>query len=144
MDLFHAKQKLSDVAKDVFGATSPLAAQWATQRHDELDEGHIDAILAALRLHAQANDEARKALDYVTRNRDRMRYPEFRAQGLCVSSGVVEAGCKVAIGTRLKRAGMHWTVPGADAIIALRCCKLSGRFEDFWERRAAAAAAGAR
>jgi len=31
---------------------------------------------------------------------------------------------------------MHWTVAGADAIIALRCCKLSGRFEDFWECRA--------
>jgi hypothetical protein len=39
---------------------------------------------------------------------------------------------------------MHWTVAGADAIIALRCCKLGGRFEDFWERRSAAAAAGAR
>jgi hypothetical protein len=48
---------------------------------------------------------------------------------------VVEAGCKVVIGTRLKRAGMHWTVKGANAIIALRCSKLSGRFEDFWERR---------
>jgi hypothetical protein len=32
---------------------------------------------------------------------------------------------------------MHWTLPGADAIIALRCGILSGRFEDFWERRAA-------
>jgi hypothetical protein len=70
-----------------------------------------------------------------------MRYPAFRAQGLCVSSGVVEAGCKVDIGTRLKRAGMHWTVSGADAIIALRCCLLSGRFEDFWEQRSAAAGA---
>ena len=67
-----------------------------------------------------------------------MRYPEFRAQGLSVGSGVVEAGCKTAIGVRCKRAGMHWTVSGADAIIALRCCKLSGRFEDFWERRSAA------
>jgi hypothetical protein len=38
---------------------------------------------------------------------------------------------------------MHWTVAGADAIIALRCCKLSGRFEDFWERRSGAARAGA-
>ena len=54
---------------------------------------------------------------------------------------MVEAGCKVAIGTRCKRAGMHWTVAGVDAIIALRCCKLSGRFEDFWERRSAARAA---
>jgi hypothetical protein len=32
---------------------------------------------------------------------------------------------------------MHWTVHGSNAIIALRCSKLSGRFQDFWERRAA-------
>ena len=64
------------------------------------------------------------------------RYSTFHAQGLCTSTGVLEAGCKVVIGTRLKRAGMHWTVNGANAIIALRCSKLSGRYEDFWERRA--------
>ncbi len=139
VDLFHAKQHLWDVAKAIYGAGSDLGEQWAKQRRDELDEGKIDDVLAALRVHAPANEEARKCLDYVARNRHRMRYPEFRAQGLCVSSGVVEAGCKVAIGTRLKRAGMHWTVAGADAIIALRCCELSGRFEDFWERRSAAA-----
>jgi len=141
VDLFHAKGHLWDVAKAIYGAGSELGEQWAKQRRDELDEGKIDAVLAALRVHAEANDEARKCLGYVTDNRHRMRYPEFRAQGLCTSSGVVEAGCKTAIGTRCKRTGMHWTVAGANAIIALRCCKLSGRFEDFWERRAAPRAA---
>jgi hypothetical protein len=139
VDLFHAKGHLWDVAKAIYGANSDLGEQWAKQRRDELDEGNIDAVLAALRVHVEHNDEARKCLDYVTRNQNRMRYPDFRAAGLCTSTGVVEAGCKVAIGTRCKRAGMHWTVAGADAIIALRCCKLSGRFEDFWERRSAAA-----
>ncbi len=67
-----------------------------------------------------------------------MRYPFFRSLGLCVSSGVEEAGCKVAIGTRLKRSGMHWTVEGANAIIALRCNRLSHRDEDYWARRNAA------
>ena len=78
---------------------------------------------------------------YIVRNRARMRYSKFRAQSLCTSTGVLEAGCKVVIGTRLKRAGMRWTVQGANAIIALRCSKLSGRFEDFWERRRARPAA---
>jgi hypothetical protein len=64
-----------------------------------------------------------------------MRYRKFHLQGLCTSSGVAEAGCKVVVGTRLKPAGMHWTVKGANAIIALRCSKLSGRCEDFWESR---------
>jgi hypothetical protein len=54
-----------------------------------------------------------------------------------VATGVVEAGCKVVVGTRLKRAGMHWTVAGADAILALRCSLLNGRFDDFWLRRSA-------
>lgn len=135
VDLYHAKGHLWDVAKAIYGAGTDLAEQWAKKRRDELDEGNLDAILAALRLHATSHDEARKCLDYVQRNRSRMRYPDFRAQGLCVASGVVEAGCKLAIGTRLKRAGMHWTVAGADAIIALRCARLSSRFEDFWQRR---------
>jgi hypothetical protein len=126
VDLYHAKGHLWDVAKAIYGAGTDLAEQWAKKRRDELDEGKIDTILAALQLHAAGNEEARKCLDYLARNRRRMRYPAFRAQGLSVASGVVEAGCKVTIGTRLKRAGMHWSLAGANAIIALRCCQLSG------------------
>lgn len=137
VDLYHAKGHLWDAAKAIYGPGTDLAQNWGKQRRDELDQGNIDAILEALSVHAPGNEEARKCRDYVERNRKRMRYPEFRAQGLCVASGVVEAGCKVTIGTRLKRAGMRWTVAGADAIIELRCSKLSGRFEGFWERRSA-------
>ena len=68
-----------------------------------------------------------------------MHYPAFRAQGLFVGSGVVEAGCKTVIGARLKRSGMFWTVHGANAIIALRCCRLSHKFEDYWANRSKAA-----
>jgi len=64
-----------------------------------------------------------------------MQDPKFHRQGFCTASGVVEAGCKVVVGTRPKPAAMHWTVNGANPIIALRCSKLSGRFEDFWESR---------
>jgi len=141
VDRFHAKQKLSDVAKSIYGPQSALGKDWGRQRHDELDAGDIDGVLGALRLQAPKDDEARKCVDYVARNRDRMQYGKFRADGLSTSTGVVEAGCKVAIGTRCKRAGMHWTVPGADAIIALRCCQLSGRFPDFWRRRSIAVVA---
>ena len=136
VDRFHAKQHLSDVAKAIWGAKSDEAKLWAMKRHDELDAGDLNALLGALAVHATAVQEARQCVDYITTNRERMKYAEFRAAELCTSTGVVEAGCKNAIGTRCKRAGMHWTVQGADAIIALRCCKLSGRFEDFWARRA--------
>ena len=139
VDIYHAKQHLCDVAKAVYGPGTDLADRWASDRRAELDAGRLCAVVAALRIHVATTPEARKCIHYVFGNRHRMRYPQFRARGLCVSSGVVEAGCK-QIGARLKRAGMRWTVAGANAIIALRCCILSGRFEDFWERRAANAA----
>jgi hypothetical protein len=134
LDRYHAKEALHRTAQSIFGA-SPEAKPWATARCAELDDGKLQAIIKALRPHIGSSDEAAKCATYVIRNRRRMRYPKFHAQGLCTSTGVLEAGCKLAIGTRLKRAGMHWSVSGANAIIALRCAKLSGRFEDFWERR---------
>ena len=137
MDRFHVKERLSELAKSLYGEASEKAKQWAQRRYQELDEGRWKSLLAALLRHALHSKSARECLQYLRRNRSRMRYPEFQAQGLCTSSGVVEAGCKGVIGTRLKRGGMHWTVRGANAIIALRCCKLSGRFEDFWEQRSA-------
>ena len=138
LDLFHAKQHLSDVSKAVHDSDPKRARAWADERHDELDDGRIEDVLATLRQHADTCEEARHCAEYVQSNRDRMRYKNFRAEGLCVGSGVVEAGCKLTVGTRLKRAGMHWTVDGANAILALRCCYLSGRFEEFWERRSEA------
>jgi len=66
-----------------------------------------------------------------------MRYNKFRAQGLFVGSGVVEAGCKTVIGQRLKQSGMEWSVRGANAVISLRCIMKSGRLEDYRESRCA-------
>lgn len=135
LDRYHAKDALHRTAHAILGAASAEANLWATARCAELDAGKLQAIIRALRPHIGSANEAAKCATYIIRNRRRMRYPKFQTQGLCTSTGVLEAGCKVAIGTRLKRAGMHWSVSGANAIIALRCAKLSGRFEDFWERR---------
>src|SRR3984893_845909 len=140
LDRFHAKEALHRTAQSIFGATSE-GKQWVAARSTELDDGKLHAIVHALRPHVAASAEVTKCALYIFHNRARMRYPKFHAQGLCTSTGVLEAGCKVVIGTRLKRAGMHWTVNGANAIIALRCSKLSGRYEDFWERRSDRAAA---
>jgi hypothetical protein len=134
LDRFHAQEHLSSVGKVIF-SNHDAGQAWIQQRYDELDAGRLSSLVYALHPYASQYAEARECIHYIWKNRRRLRYPKFREEGLCTSTGVVEAGCKVAVGTRLKRAGMHWTVKGANAIIALRCSKLSGRFEDFWERR---------
>jgi len=136
VDLYHAKGTLSQTAKAIFGPDSEEGQAWAKSRRDELEEGKFTEILHALQAHLR-HVEAENCRNYLIANRERMRYPTFRAAGLCVSSGVLEAGCKCTVGTRLKRAGMHWTLHGANEILALRCYKLSGRYDDYWERRKA-------
>lgn len=135
VDRFHVNEHLSIVGKAIYGAGSDLAKHWTHERCTDLKAGNLDAVLAALSADF-AIKEARDCKNYICTNRDRMRYDLFHAADLCTSSAVVESGCKRAIGLRLKQGGMFWTVNGANAIIALRCCRLSGRFEDFWERRA--------
>ena len=138
VDIFHAKGHLFEVAKAIYGSGSEVGERWARKRREELDQGRVDEVIAALRRHAGTCEEARKDVEYFSHNRERMNYPKFRAMGLCVATGVVEGGCKHIVGTRLKQGGMRWTVAGANAIIALRCAVESNRFDDFWERRASA------
>jgi hypothetical protein len=135
LDKYHAKEHAHQVAGDVFGHGTEAAREWARLRCDEMDSGDIDALIAAVSEHSARSEAARTCAGYFERNRARMDYAKFEEMGLCVGSGVVEAGCKTAIGARMKRAGMRWTERGANAIAALRCCRLSGRFEDFWEWR---------
>ena len=108
---------------------------------DKLDNGRIESLLTSLRalrpVATEAIDMVRTEAGNFAANAERMRYPEFRRQGLFVGTGVMEAGCKTVIGSRLKQSGMFWTVRGANALIALRCCELSGNFEDYWEARRA-------
>ncbi len=141
VDLYHAREHLAELGKMLYGPVSPEAKAWAAARCQQLDAGEIEALVASMRRlrprEELAQEAVRKGVEYFQTNAERMRYGHFRSQGLFVGSGVVEAGCKTIIGLRLKQSGMRWTVRGANAIIALRCAELSGRWEEFWEARAA-------
>jgi hypothetical protein len=140
VDLYHARQHLWELARKLHPNDEGKQNAWikAHQRR-LLDKGKIEKLVAALRATHTPNlelaEKIRIEADYFERNAERMRYPKFRRQHLFVGSGVIEAGCKTVIGSRLKQSGMFWTVRGANAIIALRCCHLNDRFEDYWAAR---------
>jgi hypothetical protein len=143
VDLYHARQHLWELARRLHPYDEGNQKAWLKVHQKRLlDKGKIEKLVLSLRSTESANpeviDKLRTEADYFERNAERMRYPQFRRQHLFIGSGVIEAGCKTVIGSRLKRSGMFWTVRGANAIVALRCCHLNGRFEDYWEARQAA------
>ena len=144
VDLYHARQHLWDLSAKLFpndeqgSQTMDRSLSRSPRARQDRGLGEDPARFSAQPPTNSPKPSANEA-EYFERNAERMRYPAFRAQGLFVGSGVVEAGCKIVIGARLKCSGMFWTVRGANAIIALRCCRISRRFEDYWADRSTAA-----
>lgn len=143
VDLYHARQHLWELARKLHPNDEVSQKTWIKVHQKRLlDKGKIEKLVAAIRSirfnNSEVAEKIRTEADYFERNAERMRYPKFRSQHLFVGSGVIEAGCKTVIGSRLKQSGMFWTVRGANAIVALRCCQLNARFEDYWEARRAA------
>jgi hypothetical protein len=140
IDLFHAREHYWNVARSCFGSDKKQLEPWVEKRRIELDQGEVDKVIEAMGKLFPPTDEAKeiveRGINFFKKNKQRMRYGEFRKQGLFVGSGVLEAGCRAVIGQRLKQSGMHWTVDGANNIISLRCAFFSNRWEDFWESRA--------
>lgn len=141
VDLCHSSGHLWEVARELHANDEANQNRWIMIHQALLDEGKIETLVSAMRTTQTSNAEqaemVRREAQYFEKNAERMRYAEFRRQHLFVGTGVIEAGCKTVIGSRCKLSGMFWTVRGANAILALRCCQFNGRFEGYWEARRA-------
>lgn len=142
IDLYHAREHLHQLC-ELLGFTDVQktpASKWFVL----LDQGNIEKLARAVEPHLPSSnslrEQALKSMAYFQDHQEQMRYAQFRKKGFFVGSGVIEAGCRSLIGKRLKQSGMFWSLKGANAIIASRCCQYSHRFQDFWDDTVALAA----
>ena len=131
LDIRHAEEHLWDVTRACLGEQEE---RWITQPLEDLAQGRVDALIAAVRSLSPPTEAAAKLVattpTYFDERRAQMDYPRFRAQGYHIGSGLAESACKRLVGQREKGAGMHWTVAGAQAIGTLRATALSTRWEE--------------
>lgn len=143
VDIYHAREHLWMLAGKLFSSEDRKRKRWATGLQKKLDAGKIEALVGQLRCFPASSADNAELLqieaDYFSKNQERMRYADFQRQNLFIGSGVIEAACKTVIAKRLKQSGMFWTIRGANAIIALRCCRFNREFEDYWSSRVLAA-----
>jgi hypothetical protein len=76
------------------------------------------------------------ALGYLQNHQGKMRYPEYRRQGLPITSSYVESAVK-QFNQRVKGTEKFWTEQGAEALLQLRADYLSPTcvLDDFWQAR---------
>lgn len=142
LDFFHATEQLSKAAEALFGKKSIPGKRWyETYRERLRDEDRgAQAAIRSLEYHATKlrrgsarRKTVRRVIRYFRRNLSKMAYADFRARGLPIGSGPVEAACKTVVGARLKRSGMRWSRTGGQYVLNLRVHVLSNRWEVFWK-----------
>jgi hypothetical protein len=135
LDLYHVKHRIFEVAHAVFGEHSPEARKWAEVQGNRVEVGNARHVIDALSFLKPRGKQARKLVDdlsgYLTNNLDRMKYPEYRARGLRISSAAIESANFHVTGARLKLQGMRWSADGAAQMAVLRADLFNGR----WEQR---------
>jgi hypothetical protein len=142
LDLLHVTPRLWQVAKLFHGERSPQVVPFVRQRLTQVLQGKVETVVRGLRRLAaeqKLNAEKKKALGricrYLTKNRHRMRYDEYLAKGYPIASGVIEGACRHLVKDRMERAGMHWTVEGAQAMLEVRSVCICGQWQAFQQYR---------
>jgi len=144
LDFYHPASYLEKLAKALHPADEAAAAAQAERWCGLLKEEGGAAALAVLRewawparQSAALRAQRRETEGYFGNNLHRMEYPEYRAEGWHIGSGVVESACKTVVGQRLKGAGMRWGEDGAHALCHVRALYRSeeGQWDAFWQRR---------
>jgi hypothetical protein len=137
LDFYHASERLHAVGQAVYGTGSRLARRWAERNVARLEAGEWKSLLCSLKAlrptSAEGREAVRLAVGYFATNRQRMDYPSYRARGMQIGSGVVEAACKCVVNSRCKRAGMRWSQSGVQAILSLRTQLLNDRWDEYWQ-----------
>lgn len=142
LDFFHATEHVGAAIAAVYGdGTVEARRRFADLRHVLLEEvGGVEKVIRAVaylkRTHP-AEKKVAQVLAYLRKNREKMRYAEWKADGHPIGSGVVEAACKTLVTQRMKNSGMRWGHEGGQAILNVRGWTQSERFDQAWALLAA-------
>jgi hypothetical protein len=147
VDLGHGCEHLKAAMVAAHGGKVKARAEYERLRILLRDkEGGVDEVLVALerldrKLYREGHSRRRKALakerTYFRNQRERMDYARYRAEGLPIGSGIVEAACKTLATQRMKLSGMSWG-DGKQPILTIRSLQQSGRWSAAWRLIASA------
>ena len=149
LDWCHAVSHLWTVAKKWKPGNKTTAVKargrWVEGLVKYLAEGKVSNVLQRLKRLQRGKkgklfEEIRKCLDYLRKHRNRMKYGQYRKQGLTIGSGAIESVHKWVIQARCKQPGMAWSQNGLNAMLRLRCAWASDRWDDVFKQTAFPAA----
>ena len=137
LDWFHVTENLWKCANALMGEGTEQAKGWVEKYKEIIWQGEINTVLTMLLNEIKITKKQtplRDLYNYFYSRKESMRYNVFRDKGYYIGSGAIESANKYAIQSRLKKAGMKWSIDGANAIAHLKIGYLANRWDTFWEK----------
>ena len=142
LDILHVTPRLWKAAHVFHAERSQAAEDFVRDRVLRVLQGKASGVIRGLREMATKHGlvGAKKktiaaVCGYLEANLERMRYDEYLRAGYPIASGAVEGACRHLVKDRMERAGMHWTIPGAQAMLDVRSIHVSHLWAEYQEYR---------
>lgn len=138
VDWYHALEHVWDCGKRLYGEGTEETRAWVEVLENLLWDGNVREILTRLETQRSQTptptprEALQELITYLGNQDARLAYDKFRAMGLDIGSGRVEAACKSVVGIRMKRSGMRWSRQGSQTTLSLRVARLNGQWQALW------------
>jgi len=132
LDLYHAKEHLWGVARELHPQDEEAARGWVKPLLKDLERDRGAQVIASLktlarRLRGKRREAVRQEIHYFGANLHRMKYREGVRRGEPLGSGAIESTCR-QYQCRFKRPGQFWTSRGDEALLCLETFWRNGRW----------------
>jgi len=138
LDVLHVTPRIWQAAHVFHDEGSQEAEDFVRERLLRILQGKAAGVMRGLRemaskrgLGGAAAQTISGVCGYLQANLGRMRYDEYLAAGYPIASGAIEGACRHLVKDRMERAGMHWVVEGAQAMLDVRSVHISGLWDEY-------------
>ena len=138
LDLLHVTSRVWNVVSLWVKSQSDEANRMVKAYVALILQGKVKDVIAVWRLLADSGDlkakqrkDLKKVCQYFENNQHRMRYDQYLAAGYPIASGLIEGACRHFVKDRMERAGMQWTLQGAQAMLDIRSVALNDDWREF-------------
>lgn len=131
LDFFHVCEHLGEFAKEVVSKVGKNHHQRYDRQKQALRQGEVMKVIHRIKnlplARALARERQGKLLKYFTDNAYRMKYDDYRKEGLMIGSGPIGAAHRTVVQKRMKLSGQRWSCRGAQHMLNLRVAFKSQR-----------------
>ena len=139
LDVIHVLEYLWKAGIALHGEGEPATERWVSERLLEILRGNSSVVAAGMRRSAslrgmKTNDRLAvdDCADYLLKYRPYLQYHKYLADGLPISTAVIEGACRHLVKDRMDITGACWGLRGAEAVLKLRSLGASRDLEAYW------------